>query len=650
MMGSNVATAKSNINPFIERNESGNADVPLFRHGVLESVISVIGFVLFLYMTYTSFYGPYRNEIIHMAIYFGLVLVIYFLSTKRYESGPLRAYDYVCAFIGILVTSYVVLTFDTLGSYLGAFQLTAMDTVIGIGLIFIAIEAARRQSVAFAILAVAGCLYSIFGHYLPGIFTHAGIDFQRFIFLAAYGPEGVFGLGLSIAVNYLFFFMLLGAGLQNTGAGTFLLQLSQHLVGRLVGGPAKASLIASGALGSVVASPTANVVLTGSVTIPLMKRSGFSPEVAGAIETVNSEGSQLVPPILGVAVFIMAELTGIGYSEIVIASLLPAFLYYLSAWLVIDSEARKAGMKPMHLQPELMWAVLKSGWHLIMPLFLLVFLVFVVKFTPAFAGLISFLASLLICQIRHITRLPLLSIADAVDRGVREAVLVSGFTASLGLIQQTFTITGLGPRLAEIVIVLSGGSEILLIVIAAGATMFLGMGMPTALAYTLGAVFIAPALSEIGLNLLAAHLFVFFFAVKSGSTPPIAVVATVAAAVAKANWWKTGWLAFMYALPGSLAAFAWVLYPEMLFGSGFGLADFLRVLMVGVGVAGISFALPGYLFGRMGPWTRIALGASSIATLAENTVIALAATVIVIAIVVARKALENSNDNGVEIS
>jgi TRAP transporter 4TM/12TM fusion protein len=484
--------------------------------------------------------------------------------------------------------------------------------VFGAILVVVVLEAARRESTGFFILSVVGILYILFGNWLPGILGHAGMDLRRFIYLTAYTQEGVFGFGLNVTATYLFMFMLLSSAMAQTKTGDFIMNICNAYFGRRVGGPAKSAVVASALLGTMVGSSIGNVATTGTFTIPLMKANGLPAHKAGAIETVASEGSQFLPPVMGAGAFIMAEMTGIPYATIALGALLPALLYFVSIFAVVHIESVKLGLKGLDKSqiPDAR-QVLKDGWHLLIPPALLFYLMIGRGLSPSYAGMIVILVSIAVAMARSTSRLNVSRFIAIFDKGARSTASVAALIAAVGFIQQAIVTTGLAPRLTEILLMGTGGTMILTLILSVVAATILGMGMPTPIAYVLLALFVAPALEAVGVPTLAAHLFLFYFAIKSGSTPPVAVVAVVAATIAEANWWKTSVSAFLYSIPGFVVAFMFVYSPPLLFqGSASDIA--LATVMATIGTITIAGALLGYFGWKLSLVERVALGIGAI--------------------------------------
>lgn len=572
-----------------------------------QRLLSALAIAFAGYMIYATFYGPYRTTLVHLALFLIVMMVIYFLdheqTAERPYRWPRRLWNWTFAGLAVVSVGYLIVEFDRLIEIWGAMFLTPLDVIAGAGMVAVVLEAARRQSIMFFALAVVSILYILFGDSLSGMLRHPGMEFDRFIYLTAYTEEGIFGSGLTVAASYLFMFMLLSSAMNETRTGDFIVNAANAYTGRKVGGPAKGAMFASAGLGTMVGSSIGNVVSTGTFTIPLMKRVGFKPHVAGAVEVVVSEGAQFLPPVMGAGAFLMAELTGIPYATIALGAFLPAILYYVSTFLVIHIEALRMGVGglPEHEVPNAR-QVFADGWHLLIAPAVLLYLLMVEHYTPSYAGMVCIAVSLTVALLRSYSRYTWQGFLRVFDRGVRQSAALTGLVAGIGLVQQAMVTTGLGGRLTDIMLSLSGGDPLATAALTIVAATVLGMGMPTAISYLLLALFAAPAMEAVGFSTLATHLFLFYFAIKSGSTPPVAVVAIVAAGIAQANWWKTGIIAFYYSLPGFVVAFMFLHSPPLLFHGewweiclAFGSAT--------VGVLGVAGALQGW-FGNWISWTE----------------------------------------------
>lgn len=563
-----------------------------------DAVASLLGTLITIYMVYATIFGPYKTGLVHLSIFASAMFGIFFLNQGEKES--IRSFRSLVrwgfAIASVAAFSYIIFDFERLINLWGSSYLTEIDMIVGISLIIIILEAVRRQSYALFVLALLSIVYMLWGAWFPGAFSHAGMNLRRLVYLNVYTSEGVFGVGLSVAAGYLFMFMLLGSALQATRTGDFIMNIATATVGRQTGGAAKTAMITSAGLGTVVGSSVGNVVATGTFTIPMMIRTGFKPHVAAAVETNTSEGAQLVPPILGAAAFIMAQITGIPYATIAIAAILPALLYYFSLFWVIHIEALRAGAHALPAEEIPSWRdALRDGWHLGISPILLFYLLIVENYTPAYASLVAIGVALAVGLLRSWSRLPLRQILSHFDAGVKQAASITALIAAIGLLQAGVITTGLGNRIAEIILALSDGTLFLTAVWTVVTAVIIGAGMPTPIAYLLLALVAAPALELAGATKLSAHLFVFYFAIKSGSIPPIAVVATVAASIAKANWFRTAVTATIQSLPNFIVAFMFLYSPALLMqGDGGVISIALTLVSSCVGIFALACAMYGW--------------------------------------------------------
>jgi TRAP transporter 4TM/12TM fusion protein len=583
------------------------------RRPVVERVVSFFSIAICIYIFYATIWGPYKTTIVHRAIFLAAMLCIFFWSGKPLGSNRFSfACDTTLVVATLFALGYVTFYWQEILAAIGGTYLTPLQLTVGSIIILSCLEAVRRMSLPLFGIAMSAVAYTLLGNYIPGEFSHAGMGFKRFIYLTAFSHEGIFGLGLAVAATYLFMFILFSTVLQHTGASDFFLSLTNSLVGKTRGGPAKSAVLASGMTGTMIGSSIGNVVTTGSITIPMMKRVGFPPDVAAAIEVVASEGAQLIPPIMGAGAFLMAELTGIPYWNIALAAIVPSLLYYLSVFIVVDMESVKMGMKGLK-EVERTRDVLRRGGHFLIPIAILFYLLLVTRLTPTYAGLLTVFVAIAVSQIQTSTRLKLPGIIKVFDLGGRACASITALIAVIGIVQQAFTITGLGPRMSELLVYAAGGLPLVILIMAMIITILLGMGLPTPVAYLISGIFVAPAVIEVGFSELAAHLFIFFFAIKSGSTPPIAIVAVVAAAIANSNWWRTAWLSFVYSWPGFIIAFAFMFYPGFLLEGGW-LKNSVRLALGVIGTAGMAYGMQRHFLVKMSYWERGLIIVGSLST------------------------------------
>ena len=602
----------------LEGERIGNTGGTPQKLSLYQKFITGLSVVFFLYMFYATVFGPYKTTIVHRALFLMVTLFLYFTVEKPLKIGKSGKYKPFAKAIDMLIVAGVVVTcgyivhnFYDVFSLLSANMLKDWQMWLGLVLILIVLETTRRSSPPFAILATIGILYTLYGDRLPGLFNHSGMTLKRMVYLTVFTEEGIFGLGLSVASTYLFMFIIFGAVLQGTGASIYLMDICNGFVGHLDGGAAKTSVTGSALMGTISGSSISNVVTTGSITIPLMKRLGFKPEVAAAVEVTASEGGQLMPPIMGAAAFLMAEMTAIPYTTIAKAAVIPAVLYYFNTYLLVHLEAKKSGIKGLPKKDLPNWKhELKMGWHIIAPIGILLYLMLYKSYTATFSGLFCVTATLVAAQLRPHTRLSVMQICSVITKGVRSVAGLVAILAGLGLVKQAILVTGLGGRLSDIMIQMVGGSRLGIVLVGVVVTILLGCGMTTPAAYTLVAMFIAPSFINMGFPVLATHMFLFFFAIKSGSTPPVAVVAAVAAGIAEADFWKTAFKSTFFGAASFLVAFGYLLNPALLLQ---GSAPFiiLSTITTGIGACAMAAAIQGWAFSGCRGWERFLLFAGA---------------------------------------
>jgi TRAP transporter 4TM/12TM fusion protein len=467
-------------------------------------------------------------------IHLAWVLALGFLVYPMAGEGTWLRYVDGLSIVAVLWASQRILVFDyqSIEHLLNGLQ--APDFLAGLVLIVATLEMARRAVGAVMMwVGLIFLLYAAFGNVLPDVLATKGFSFERIVRFQVFTGAGLFGAPLGIAAGAVFSFVLFGAFLQVTGAGKFLIDLSFAAAGRYRGGPAKASVIASAAMGSISGSAIANTVTTGSLTIPMMKKLGYKPEEAAGIEAAASTGGQIMPPIMGAGAFVMAEFTKTSYGEIVWMALVPALLYFLSVLLYVHVLAVKGGFKGMQGQTGA-WRVLVDGLHFLLPLALITALL-LWNYSPVLVGVAGSAAVLLASLLRSHTRINVSQLVLGLRQGAMLAISISVACAVAGLVVGTIGQTGIGLQFTESVVALSGGQLWLALILVAIAALVLGMGLPATAAYIVLAVMTGPALQELGLALITAHMIIFWLAQSSNVTPPIALAAFAGAGVAGAS-------------------------------------------------------------------------------------------------------------------
>jgi len=534
----------------------------------LEAVRFACAFALAGFSLYTAFFGI-MSDMIQRSVHLGLVLVLVFLgalvpsSLALVKSSGLRVASIALAIIGLLTMLYQVWYFNEIASRYG--QLTQAEFYIGIFATLILLEATRRTiGWPIVVLAVIFLFYAYFGNLLPGIAGHRGYNAERIISQLYLGGGGIFGTPLGVSSTFVILIVLFGAALETSGAGKVLMDIATSLTGRSRGGPAKAAVVGSSLMGMVSGTAVANVLTTGTISIPLMKRTGYRPEAAGAIEAVASTGGQLMPPVMGAAAFLMADLTGISYFEIARAAIIPALLYYVVLFSVVHLEAVKHGISMLKLDelPSLSHT-LKTGSHLLLSLPVFVYMLFG-GYSVMYASFWAFIAAIVLSYARRSTWLTPHKLFRTIVNGVEAVLPVATACACAGIIIGIITLTGLGLKFSSLVISLSAGNLFFALVLTMIASLILGMGLPTAAAYILVATLAAPALEQLGVNQLAAHLFVFYSAMLSSITPPVALAAYAAAGLAQANPFRIAMVACQFGCAAFIVPYFFAYNPALL--------------------------------------------------------------------------------------
>lgn len=550
------------------------------------------------------------NAQVHRSTFIALVLFLTFILYPAKKDAPKNTnkvpwYDLVLAVASAASFLYMGFNFDQLVAQAGNY--TSVDIAVAIIAIVLLFEACRRV-VGVPILAVVGLfiLYAYFGAHIPGYFGHRGFGLERIATHLYYTTEGIIGTPLSVCSTFIFLFILFGAFLERTGIGQFFIDIANSIAGKATGGPAKVAVISSALQGTITGSSVANTVGSGSFTIPMMKRMGYRPEFAAAVEAAASTGGQIMPPIMGAAAFLMAEMTGIPYSNIVIAAIVPAFLYFSGIMIMVHLEAQRCGLKG--LPPEEIpnfFKLMFSYWYLLLPLVVLVYMM-MTGYTPALSALMAILVSIIVSMFRKETRMNLHTFLDALEAGARNIIGVAVACAVAGCIVGIVTLTGIGLKLAGGLLALSGGHVLLALFFTMIASIVLGMGVPTTANYVIMATITAPVVLNLGIDLLPAHMFVFYFGIVADITPPVALAAYAGSAIARSNPLKTGVQATKLAIAAFIIPYVFALNPSLLVLPASGPLEVITVTITAfVGMFGVAIAVEGYVFGKVNPLLRL---------------------------------------------
>ena len=609
------------------------------RKKVETTIVSAVYIFTALLYLYFAFFGV-SSDMTHRALLIGLLCPTIFLTKhakiKGKESIPLVIMDYILAIALIVASVYIIIVFPDRTMKVGTTPVT--DIVMATILIVTLLAITRRTSGKFmAILAIVFIIYALVGRYMPGVLAHRGETWKRLMTFLYVSTEGIYGSPIGIAATYIMAFVVFGAFLEEFGTGEWFVDFSYALTGRFRGGPAKNAVIASALMGMISGSSAANVVTTGTFTIPLMKKSGYKDTEAGAIEAVASTGGMFTPPIMGAGAFILAEYVGVRYGIVATAAIFPAFMYYLSLLLAVDAMAVKHNIKGLEKsQLPSMKEVMKNKGIMAVPIVLLIVLI-CYGYSPMKSAVFSLLAVLICACFSKETRPTLKKILKALESGAKSVVPIVATCACAGIIVGVLSITGLGAKLSYSLIYLAHGNIYLGALITALITILLGCGMPAAAVYVILASILAPSLVDMGAEPLAAHMFIFFFSCIGTITPPVAITSYTAAAIAEADANKTGWTAFRLGIVAFIIPFIFLTSPALIMIGTTG--EIIQAMFTAmIGIFCLCGALEGYMLTSFRPVSRILLGVAALCTIIPGTVtdligIALIAVVAVITII-----------------
>ena len=531
-------------------------------------IVLLCGWTLFqLYFTTFGIISAINLRAIHCIFLLCFTFLLYptFKKEKRVRSLP-PIWDFILMALTIFTFGYLILNYTRIAQNGG--RVTDFELVIAAIAVVLVFEAARRASGNLAILALIFLAYNWFGQYIPGKLGHNGFTLKRVLSTQFWGTQGLLGTGIGVSATYIFLFVVFGAFLKYSGFSRFINDFSLTLVGKTPGGPAKVAVLASALMGMINGSAIANVATTGTITIPLMKQTGYKKEFAAAVEAVASTGGQFCPPIMGAVGFVMAEFLNLSYTAVMMASILPAFLYYLGLLFAVHFEARRLGLSGLSKEniPDAK-KVLKEQGHLMIPLFCLIILMFL-GYTPLYSAVISIFATIGASWLRKETRMTWDKIVAATVEGAKGAISVGVCCVIIGIIIGTVTLTSLGLNMGYLILAVVENSNIyvtgLLVMIM---STILGMGVPGVAAYVIVQAVAVPVLIEVGVLPISAHLFCLIYACLSNITPPVAMSSYVAAGIAGSHQTKTGLLSVRLGLIGFLIPFFFLDNPILLIGA-----------------------------------------------------------------------------------
>ncbi|MDR0576736.1 MAG: TRAP transporter permease [Candidatus Accumulibacter sp.] len=580
-------------------------------------------------------FGPplvLEHRSLHVAMMLALGFVMYPFGGKS-SYKKVAWLDWVLIALSIIAPLYVWI------DYSGVIERAGMpngnDVIIATLLIVLVLEGSRRMTgLVLPILGLIFIAYGLFGRYVPGLFMHRGYTWVQLSNHLFANTEGIYGTSVSVAASYIYLFILFGAVMSKCGMGSFFNDIAMALAGHFKGGPAKVAVISSALFGSINGSAVANVVTAGAFTIPLMKKVGYSKEFAGAVEACASVGGQALPPVMGAAAFIMAEILGVSYSVIIIHAAIPALLYYMGVLIQVHLRAGKMGLVglPRENLPKVI-DVLKDKGHLLIPIVVLLYFLLFSGTTVIYSAVITILSTIVISSLRKNTRMSFKVICDAFVDGAKQTVSVAMACACVGIIIGVTSKTGFGLNMANTIISVGQQSLLFTLIFSMITCMILGMGVPSIPAYIITAAIAAPALAKLGIPAMAAHLFAFYYAMFANLTPPVALASFAAAGIAGGDFMKTGFASVKLALAGFIVPFMFVYSPQlMLIDTTWG--EGLRVVIGAcIGVLLIGVAVEGYLFVKVNMLLRLIAFASALCLIDAGMmtdIIGLAGTILVV--------------------
>lgn len=519
-------------------------------------VFDVLSVFLVLFYAYAAVIKPMATQY-HRGIYVIVTYILVFLLYKS-KSKIMRVLDYILILLSIASISYWIYNFEVINYRTGAE--TSTDMVFAVIGVLIGIELARRVvGNIFVFIGAVMLIYGVYGYMVPDLVSHAGAPFTELCINIFYKSDGIFGIMANVLATYVLLFVLFGAFLEKSGAQKFFIDWPLAAVGHKIGGPGKVSVIASGLFGSISGSAIANTVSTGMFTIPMMKKAGFKPHVAGAIEPAASIGGMFMPPVMGAGGFIMAELTGVPYSKIMLIAIFPALMYFFSVFCMVHYEAKKYNIVGERSEFSAM-EIFKKEWFYILPLVVItIFMLY--GYSPGYSAILGLGSCLVISYVKKETRITPRRFIQAAREGAENSLNIGATVGVIGIIIGVLTFSGLILTFADIMIELAGGSLVLTIFLIALASLVLGMGVPVTAAYLVTAVVAVPALTHLGVNQIAAHMIVYWLSQDSNITPPVCIAAFAGATIAKANMWKTAFTSFKFAKFLYLAPFLFGYVP-----------------------------------------------------------------------------------------
>ncbi len=586
---------------------------------VLQSIAAIIALGV-IYTTTIVYVDLFAMTIVFLSSMLALLFLLYTPGPWGRTNAP-GITDWVFSITSVAAGIYFLVESDRIVERITLlFPLEMPDLIAGSVLFFLTIEATRR-TVGFGLTSVVTLfvLYNLFGHDLPAGLGFREVGYNHFLDIMMFTSDGLFGVPLRVAATYAFIFVLFGTFLSRAGGADFFFDLASAVAGRRVGGPAKIAVISSGLYGTMSGSPTSDVVTTGSITIPMMQRLGYGKSLSGSVEVAASTGGSLLPPVMGSAAFIMAEYTGIEYRDIAIAGIVPALLYYVCVYTQIHLRSEKMGLKGLsENEVSTVKVAMSNGGLFIIPL-LVLSIALIMGYSPTYVASFASLSVIAVAAIKPSTRMGLKAIWEALGETTLRMVSVTAACAAAGLVIGGISMTGLGGKFADLVLLLAGNSSMLVLIISAMLAIILGMGMPTPSAFILAAVLVGPTLSSLDFSAMQSNMFILYFAVLSAMTPPVAVAAFAASAIADAKPLGISVGAVKLAITAFVVPFAFM-YGEGQLLEGPITGIILNCLTATIGVIVLSAGIEGFWKGPLSGIAQAMLLVAGLMFLAPNII------------------------------
>jgi len=602
----------------------------------IAKIVAGIAIGMSVYHIYTGAFGS-PEALLHRSIHLLFALTLVFIVYPFSKEKPRRWLDYLMLGLSISSIIYLFWNYDYfITRYPYVHPLSKADLIMGIILIVMLLEAARRSiGLAMPVTAVIFIIYAYLGPHMPGLMRHAGFNTEVIVDQLYMTTEGIFGIPLGVSATYVILFVIFGAFLERSGGGQFFMELAMATTGKSRGGPGKIAVISSSLFGTISGSAVANVMVTGQFTIPMMKRTGFQPHFAGAVEATASTGGQIMPPVMGAAAFVMAEFTGLPYITVCKHALIPAVLYYISVFMAIHFEALRTNLRGMlDTVPKLGMVLLTKG-HLLLPVAVILYLMFA-GYTPMYACIFAIISVLILANFRRETRMGILKILEALEEGAKGTLSVAVACACAGIVIGVINLTGLGLKFTSFVLFLAGESLAPALLFTMGAGIILGMGLPTTAAYIVMAALLVPALVKLGIPTIAAHMFAFYYAIISAITPPVALAVYAGAGLAGANMWKTGLAAVRIGAPGFIVPFMFAYSPSLLF-VGSPITILTSIATSTLGVVMLAAGMIGWFIRKTNILERLFLLSGSILLIKPGIYTDLVGLIILAAVIASQK-------------